>query len=106
MKKGRWIVLLLCCSLLVSGCEKWGRDDYKKENREKPDKKNTEASTTPFGRYEDTVFYTLGKMTGANNSNLPDGENYEDNAYTRYLKKKLNIQNKNIFEVAENQNFL
>ena len=40
-------------------------------------------------------------MKGANNSNLPDGQNYEDNAYTRYLKKTLNIQNKNVFMESE-----
>ncbi len=40
-------------------------------------------------------------MKGANNSNLPDGQTYEDNAYTRYLKKTLNIQNKNVFMESE-----
>ena len=43
------------------------------------------ASTTPDGKYPELVTYTLGKMTGANNSNLPKGETYENNAYTRYL---------------------
>ena len=32
------------------------------------------------------------KMTGANNSNLPKGETYENNAYTRYLREYFNIQ--------------
>lgn len=57
------------------------------------------ASTTPFERYPELVTYTLGKMTGMNNSNMPSGDTYEDNAYTRYLREQLNIQNDNTFEV-------
>ena len=57
-----------------------------------------EACNTPFGRYPETITYTLGKMTGENNSNMPEDDTYENNAYTRYLKNKLNIQNKNAFE--------
>ena len=47
--------------------------------------------------------YTLGQMSGTNNSNLPDGNTYEDNAYTRYLKKILNIQNENIYMESEDR---
>lgn len=57
-----------------------------------------EASTTPFGKYPELVIYNLGKMTGSNNSNMPSGDTYEDNAYTRYLKEMLNVQNINVFE--------
>lgn len=57
-----------------------------------------EASTTPFGKYPELVTYNLGKMTGSNNSNMPAGDTYEDNAYTRYLKEMLNVQNINVFE--------
>ncbi|HCW53676.1 MAG TPA: peripheral protein, partial [Clostridium sp.] len=32
----------------------------------------------------------------------PDGDTYENNAYTRYLKNKINIQNINAFEDNEN----
>lgn len=55
------------------------------------------AETTPLGKYPETVEYTLGKISGANNSNLPVGDTYEDNAYTRYLRNVLNIQNVNVF---------
>ena len=51
------------------------------------------AMHTPLGKYPEAVTYTLGKIAGANNSNLPVGNTYENNAYTRYLKKILNIQN-------------
>ena len=32
------------------------------------------AETTPLGKYPETVEYTLGKISGANNSNLPIGD--------------------------------
>lgn len=62
-----------------------------------------EAKTTPYGKYPELVTYTLGKMTGANNSNMPEGDTYEDNVYTRYLKDLLNIQNEDTFEAMESQ---
>ena len=58
-----------------------------------------EAERTPLGKYPETVKYTLGKISGNNNSNLPVGDTYEDNAYTRYLKEVLNIQNEDVFEL-------
>ena len=61
------------------------------------------AETTPYGAYPELVTYTLGQMSGANNSNLPEGDTYEDNAYTRYLRKMLNIQNDNIYMESEDR---
>ena len=75
-----------------------------KEAREKEEAWNT-ASNTPMGAYPEEVTYTLGKMTGANNSNMPEGDTYEDNAYTRYLKERLNIQNEDVVEVTEDDNY-
>lgn len=56
------------------------------------------AMETPFGKYPELITYTLGKMTGSNRSNMPEGDTYENNAYTRYVRKLLNIQNINKFE--------
>ena len=61
------------------------------------------AASTPYGKYPQLVTYTLGQMSGANNSNLPEGNTYEDNAYTRYLKQILNIQNRNIYMESEDR---
>lgn len=47
--------------------------------------------------------YTLGQMSGANNSNLPAGNTYEDSAYTRYLKEILNVQNENAYMEREDR---
>ncbi|MDO5518120.1 MAG: extracellular solute-binding protein, partial [Clostridium sp.] len=67
-------------------------------NEEKNNWEYDEACNTAFGRYPETITYTLGKMTAENNSNMPENDTYENNAYTRYLKNKLNIQNHNVFE--------
>lgn len=47
------------------------------------------AERSPLIPYPETVTYTLAKMTASGNSGMPDGDTYEDNAYTRYLKKHL-----------------
>ena len=36
---------------------------------------------------------------------MPDGDTYEDNAYTRYLKKTLNVQNEDVMEVSGDENY-
>lgn len=61
------------------------------------------ASNTPFGAYPDTIYYTLGKMTSDNNSNMPKGDTYEDNVYTRYIKDTINVQNVDAFEAEDGQ---
>lgn len=59
------------------------------------------AETTPYGAYPELVTYTLAQISGANNSNLPEGDTYEDNAYTRYLRKMLNIHNDTVYMDTE-----
>lgn len=98
MKKKRlWSIMLIL--VLLTGCA----DAVVTEKENAIDKTQMEeemqqASTTPFGKYPEEITYTLGKMTSINNSNLPEGDTYENNAYTRYLKEMLNIQNINAFE--------
>ena len=91
------LTLLTGCSLETAEMEKTDIDVLS----EKSSKSWEQAETSPLGKYPELVTYTLGQMKGANNSNLPDGQTYEDNAYTRYLKKTLNIQNKNVFMESE-----
>lgn len=43
----------------------------------------------PFGRYETEITYTMGRQT-QQNSKLPSGDTYENNAYTRLVKEKFN----------------
>ena len=85
------------CSFGTGGTKKTDGDVSSVKDRENWDI----AETSPLGKYPELVTYTLGQMKGTNNSNLPEGQTYEDNAYTRYLKKTLNVQNKNIFMESE-----
>ncbi|WP_455058282.1 extracellular solute-binding protein [Jutongia sp.] len=98
----RMMALSLAGCLVLTGCSK--QQTERTDTADHTQDWKT-AQTTPFGRYPEEVTYTLGKMTGMNNSNLPKGDTYEDNGYTRYLKKQLNIQNKDVFEAGENDNY-
>lgn len=91
------LTLLAGCSFGTVGTKKTDGDVSSVKDRENWDI----AETSPLGKYPELVTYTLGQMKGTNNSNLPEGQTYEDNAYTRYLKKTLNVQNKNIFMESE-----
>ena len=98
------MLLILSAVLFLTGCtsgEKKSQDTGTRTKTAQRQKAWKEAETSPWGKYPETVTYTLGQMKGTGNSNLPEGETYENNAYTRYLKKILNVQNKNIFMESE-----
>lgn len=63
------------------------------------------ASSDPTAPYPETVTYTLAKMTACGGAYIPEGDTYEDNAYTRFLKDFLNVQNENVIEVPEDGNY-
>lgn len=81
--------------LSFSGCKNQEKPQEERETKTET-REWEEAENTPYGKYPELVTYTLGQMSGANNSNLPEGNTYEDNAYTRYLRKMLNIQNESV----------
>ncbi len=81
--------------LSFSGCKNQEKPQEEREAKTET-REWEEAENTPYGKYPELVTYTLGQMSGANNSNLPEGNTYEDNAYTRYLRKMLNIQNESV----------
>ena len=111
MKNKKIIFMVLSFALLISGCGgiKFISRSLQKENKQTSQEAAAEqkewekASTSPYGAYPELVTYTLGQMNGANNSNLPDQDTYEDNAYTRYLRKMLNIQNDNVYMEREDR---
>lgn len=94
------LVLSLICGFLA-GCKSPANRVLM--SQEEYGEKMWEAKTTPFGAYPETVTYTLGKMTSTNRSNMPEGDTYEDNAYTRYIREVLNVQNDNVFEATDKQ---
>lgn len=111
MKNKKIIFMVLSFALLISGCGgiKSISRSLQKENKQTSQEAAAEqkewekAATSPYGAYPELVTYTLGQMNGANNSNLPDQNTYEDNAYTRYLRKMLNIQNDNVYMEREDR---
>lgn len=64
------------------------------------------AKTSADIPYPETVTYTMGLTVRADVA-YPEGstDTAEDSAYTRFLKTKLNIQNKNMFEAADGDDY-
>jgi len=104
---GRFLAFALCFVMLgtLGGCKHAIKEKTSEgtgsEYGADTEKQMEKAKTTPLEAYPETVIYTLGKMTGANNSNMPEGDTYEDNEYTRYIKKIINAQNVDTFEASE-----
>ncbi|MGN6711269.1 hypothetical protein [Anaerocolumna jejuensis] len=63
----------------------------------KGEEKGTQTEDGPFAAYPETVTYTLGRQT-IQNPKLPDGDTYENNAYTRFVKERLNAVASDAFE--------
>ena len=111
MITGSYLKKIISCVLIINllilcGCGDPGATPSTRENAETKEEYEAAlytARTTPYGKYPEQLTYTLGKLSGANNSNLPDGETYENNAYTRLLKERLNVQNQDVFEAMEEQ---
>lgn len=87
--------------LILAGCK--SPAGFASNDNEEYNARMEEARTTPFGAYPKTIEYTLGKMTSVNNSNMPENDTYTDNAYTRYIKSVINVQNVDVFEANDSQ---
>ena len=111
MITGSYLKKIISCVLIINllilcGCGDSGATPSTRENTETKEEYEAAlytAHTTPYGKYPEQLTYTLGKLSGANNSNLPDGETYENNAYTRLLNERLNVQNQDVFEAMDEQ---
>ncbi len=95
---------ILCVILGVAAFD-INSDVAEEETDKKTETSWEKAESTPLTPYPETVTYTLAKMTASGNSGMPEGDTYEDNAYTRYLKKTLNVQNEDVLEVSEDENY-
>lgn len=64
------------------------------------------AETSTYEPYPETVTYTIG-VTARPDVAYPEGstDTVEDSAYTRFLKAKLNIQNEDLFEAADGDDY-
>ncbi len=67
-----------------------------------------EAMTTPYGAYPETLIYTVGK-SAQNYDKLKgteyEGDNDSNNAWTRYVTKKINAQPENLFEANDGDDY-
>lgn len=68
------------------------------------------AANDPYGKYPELVTYTCGYNLTAQGADTLAGTPYEndtpsDNAYTRYLKEVLNVQNDNMFEAQTGDDY-
>ena len=95
MKIKKVLAMCLISAMVLgsfAGCGKDEGESTVSVNQEDPAWK--EAMTTPYGKYPETVNYTLGKTV--TNFDVLDGTKYEgdeeeNKAWTRYLKEKLNV---------------
>lgn len=109
MKIKKVLAMCLISAMVLgsfAGCGKDEGESTVSVNQEDPAWK--EAMATPYGKYPETVNYTLGKTV--TNFDVLDGTKYEgdddvNNAWTRYLKEKLNVQNTNLFEANDGDDY-
>lgn len=101
------VVIVLLCVLMrfrVSAIQTI-EDPLQQESAQNKDEEWEIAQNTPLGRYPETITYTLGKVTAKNNSNMPNGDTYEDNNYTRYVLRLLNVQNQDVMEGQDHNQY-
>lgn len=112
--KRKFVIMLLTLTMTSTylvGCGKGGvNEEEVKANIEAKmeDPAWKEAMTTPYGAYPETITYTLGK-TAQNYEPLKEteyeGDNDSNNAWTRYINKKINAKNENLFEANSGEDY-
>lgn len=109
MKFKKIISTMLITSIFamsLAGCS--SEKETQQSNKQLDDPKWKEAMTSPFTTYPETVEYTLGRQV-SNYDSLKgtkyEGDNDTNNAWTRYMKKKLNVQNENLFEANDGDDY-
>lgn len=95
---GAGILLGICCQMMKK------QQDHHTEEK-KLQQEWQKAASDPTTPYPETVVYKLAKMTASGDPMMPEGDTYEDNAYTRFLKDFINVQNEDVSEVSEDDNY-
>ncbi len=98
-------VLILALITSIAGCGSQQPSVSQTGGNQPAASDNAQASSTaaaekpdPFGKYNEVVTLTTGLKTMDKFSKLPQGDNAENNEYTRYVKEKFNIQIKGSWE--------
>lgn len=84
-------------SILLAGCMVVSLAACSSQSNQKNDSSKKEGTESATNSKADKYEVTLGRMTTAN-PKLPDGDTYEDNAYTRWAEEVLNVDLKDAFE--------
>lgn len=92
-RKGAVLCVFLCLSAVLTGC--YG-DEGQVDRKAQAAAAEMDADD-PMSPYGTELVLTAGRYTGTN-PRLPEGDTFEDNAYTRYLKERLNITIQDAFE--------
>lgn len=108
--KKRMAMLMLttiAASTIFTGCGKEEAQTAQSPSQE-TDPAMKEARTTPYGKYPETIKYTIGRVAG--NYDPLKGTEYEgdddtNNAWTRYAKDKINVENENLFEANDGDDY-
>lgn len=110
LKKGLLCMILttLAISAGLTGCKGKDEEPAASSAASETDPALKEARTTPYGKYPETIEYTLGKIAG--NYQPLEGTEYAgdtdiNNAWTRYIKEKINAQNENLFEANDGDDY-
>ncbi|AHV98325.1 sugar ABC transporter substrate-binding protein [Paenibacillus sabinae] len=92
-------VLSISAAMVVSMVACSNSSDNATSTNEQNKGNNAEAAATadPLGAYKDGITVSMGRVT-TSNPKLPEGDTYENNAYTRLVKDKLNVTIKDTFE--------
>ncbi len=111
MKK-KTLSLLLAVAMVMgcmTGCG--GAEEDFTANMSDDEKAAWEAAANdPYGKYPELVTYTTGYVLTSQGADTLSGTAYEqdtptDNAYTRYVKNLINVQNENTFEAQAGDDY-
>lgn len=101
------LLTTLTCVTVLSGCGK-AEEEVVLSPAEETDPVMKAARTNTYEAYPETINYTIGKTAGNYDplKGTPyDGDNDTNNAWTRYVKEKINVQNSNLFEANDGDDY-
>lgn len=110
MKK-RTLSLVLAAAMVMTTMAGCGGSNDSMANMSEEEKAAWEAAANdPYGKYPELVTYTCGYNLTAQGADTLAGTPYENdtpsnNAYTRYIKEILNVQNENMFEAQTGDDY-
>lgn len=111
MKK-KTLSLMLAAAMVMTGLAGCGKSEGDfTANMSEDEKAAWEAAANdPYGKYPELVTYTTGYVLTSQGADTLSGTPYEkdtpvDNAYTRYVKNLINVQNENTFEAQAGDDY-